>query len=189
MANPWQPPTVETARLVLRPITEADAGAVFAACSLPDVTRFTLFDTHRSIDDSLNFIRLYVAHSYAEMLADPFAVALKSDPHREMVGAIGCHWTSRPHATMELGYWLAKFVWGRGVATEAADAVVRFAFANYPVERIQARTIHGNDASSKVLEKVGFRREGVLRSSLFRRGKFEDVTMFSLLRSELPPEK
>lgn len=182
--NHWTPPILETERLVLRPVTEGDADAVFAACSHPAVTRYTLFDTHRTRDDSLSFVRDYTVGSYAEMMPDPFAVTLRRDPEPRMVGAVGCHWASRPHLTMELGYWLAEHLWGKGLAAEAAAAVVRFAFGQYPVERIQARVIAGNNASARVLEKLGFRREGTLRSALFRRGKFEDVTMFALLRGD-----
>lgn len=182
----WTPPTLETDRLVLRAVTEADADAVFAACSNPAVTRFTIFDTHKTPADSLAYVRDYVAGSYAEMLPDPFAVTLKHDPDPRMVGAVGCYWGSQPNQMMELGYWLAEHLWGRGFAAEAAAAVVRFAFDRYPVRRMQARVIAGNVASERVLEKVGFRREGTLRSALFRRGKFEDLAMFALLRGEQP---
>lgn len=182
----WMPPPIETDRLVLRAVTAADADAVFAACSNPAVTRFTLFDAHKSLDDSRRFVVDYVVGSYAEMMPDPFAVTLKHNPDPRMVGAVGCHWASRPNQTMELGYWLAEHLWGRGLVAEATVAVMRFAFANYPVERIQARVIAGNAASERVLEKIGFRREGTLRSALFRRGKFEDLTLFALLRGELP---
>src|SRR5687768_2890755 len=91
----WAPPTIETDRLVLRPVTEADADAVFAACSNPNLTRFTLFETHQSRDDSLAFVHDYVSARYAEMLPDPFAVTLKDDPDPRMIGAVGCHWAAR----------------------------------------------------------------------------------------------
>ncbi len=178
----WTPPTIETDRLVLRAVTGDDADAVFAACSNPAVTRFTLFDTHRTPDDTLSFVRDYVAGSYAEQSPDPFAVTVKPNPR--MVGAVGCRWESRPNRCMEMGYWVAEPLWGRGVATEAGRAVLRYVFAHYPVERVQARVIVGNPASVRVLEKLGFRHEGTLRSSLLRRGKFEDVALFALLRGE-----
>ena len=56
----WAPPTIETDRLVLRPVAEADADAIFAACSNPNLTRFTLFETHQTRDDSHAFVRNYV---------------------------------------------------------------------------------------------------------------------------------
>ncbi len=180
----WTPPTIETDRLVLRPVTEADADAVFAACSNPNLTRFTLFETHKTRDDTLAFVRDYVAASYAEMVPDPFAVTLKNDPGPRMVGAVGCRWASRNDRTMELGYWIAEQLWGRGIAAEACRAVLRFVFASYPAERIQARVVAGHPASVRVLEKVGFTYEGTLRSALFRREKFEDLMMFALLRAD-----
>jgi ribosomal-protein-alanine N-acetyltransferase len=64
--------------------------------------------------------------------------------------------------------------------------VLDLAFAEYGPERVQARVIDGNDASARVLLKLGFRYEGTLRRSLFRREAFEDVRMYSLLRDEWP---
>jgi ribosomal-protein-alanine N-acetyltransferase len=180
----WTPPTIETERLVLRPVSEADADAVFAACSNPNVTRFTLFDTHRTIEYSRRFVHDYAIGSYAERMPDPFAITLRHDERPRMVGSVGCHWASRPNGTMELGYWLAEHLWGRGITAEAARAVLRFVFAEYSVERVQARVIVGNTPSVRVLEKLGFRHEGTLRSALFRRERFEDVMMFGLLRGE-----
>jgi ribosomal-protein-alanine N-acetyltransferase len=58
------------------------------------------------------------------------------------------------------------------------------AFRQFGPQRMQARVIEGNAASCRVLEKLGFRYEGTLRASLLRRGKFEDVLFYSLLRSE-----
>jgi ribosomal-protein-alanine N-acetyltransferase len=85
---------------------------------------------------------------------------------------------------MELGYWVAEPFWGRGIAGEASRAVLDLAFRTYEVDRMQARVIAGNGASGRVLEKLGFRFEGTLRASLLRRGNFEDVLMFSMLRAE-----
>jgi ribosomal-protein-alanine N-acetyltransferase len=184
MSRFWLPPTLETERLILRAVTEADADAMFAACSNPALTRFTLFDTHRTPDDSLSFVRDYAAGSYLEMIPDPFAVTLKHDPDPRLVGCVGCHWASRPNCVMELGYWLAEHLWGRGLAAEAAAAAVRFAFDHYPAERIQARVIVGNTGSARVLEKAGFRYEGTHRSALYRRGRFEDLMMFARLRTD-----
>ena len=184
MSHWWTPPILETERLVLRAVTEADADAVFAACSNPNVTRFVLFDTHTTLDDSLAFVRDFASANYDEMIPDPFAITLRHDADPRLLGALGCHWVSQPHHTMELGYWLAEHLWGRGLATEAARAVLGFVFRNYPVERIQARVIAGNPASGRVLQKVGFSLEGRHRSVFFRHGQFVDAEMYSILRGE-----
>ena len=179
----WTPPILETERLILRPVTPDDAQDVFDYASNPNVTRFTIFETHRSIDDSRWFVTDNVRSHYANQEPDPLGICLKADPDR-MIGAIGIHWASRPNGTMELGYAIGEPYWGRGIVVEAAIALIRFAFTEYAVERLQARVIVGNDASERVLAKLGFKREGALRSSLFRRGAWHDLIMHSLLRRE-----
>jgi [ribosomal protein S5]-alanine N-acetyltransferase len=178
----WRPPTLSTPRLVLRPFTEADAALLFEHARNPNVTRFTLWDAHKTIDDTLTFIRDYAALRYAEGLADPYAITVIPDPRP--IGACGCFWASHPNRTMELGYWIGEPFWGKGIAAEASRPVIDVAFREFEAERLQARVIAGNTASSRVLEKLGFRYEGTLRASLFRRGVFEDVLYYSLLRRE-----
>ena len=184
MPHDWRPPVLTTARLTLRPFTAADAEPLFEHARNPNVTRFTLWDAHTSVDDTLSFVHDYALLRYREGTAEPYAITVTPDPRP--VGACGCFWAAQPHHTMELGYWLAETCWGRGLAAEACRAVLTFSFAEYGPERMQARVIDGNRASVRVLTKLGFRDEGTLRRSLFRRGKFEDVRMFSVLRDEWP---
>ncbi len=184
MELPKPPPTIETARLLLRPVEAADAPAIFAACSNPRVTAHTVFDTHRCLDDALSFVSGYARHNYAEGVPDPLGIAFKDTP-AEVLGCIGARWDSESDRRMEMGYWLAEPAWGRGVATEAAAALVRYVFDNHPVQRLQARVFAGNDASARVLAKVGLRYEGTLRAGALVKGRFRDVMMFALLRTDL----
>lgn len=184
MLPDWRPPTLETPRLVIRAFEEADAGPLFPHAANPSVTRFTLWDHHKSLGDTLMFVRDYARCRYVEGVPEPYAITLKDDPAGHPVGAVGCFWVSQPNRTMELGYWLAEPFWGRGLIAEACRAVVEHAFAACGPVRIQARVIAGNDASARVLEKLRFSFEGTLRSSLFRRGKFEDVMYFSVLKAD-----
>lgn len=184
MPPDWRPPTFQTDRLVLRPFEEADAAAVFALAANPAVTRYTLWDAHQSIADTLVFVRDYARSRYAEGVPEPYAVCPKDDPEGRPAGAVGVFWASQPHRTMELGYWLGEPFWGRGLTAEACRALIDHAFETYGPERLQARVIAGNDASARVLAKLGFQPEGTLRSSLYRRGRVEDVHFFSLLKAE-----
>src|SRR5262249_11268896 len=93
-------------------------------------------------------------------------------------------WVSQPNGTMEMGYSIAEPYWGRGLVVEAAQAVMRHVFTEYAVERLQSRGFVGNDASERVLQKLGFTREGGLRSLVFRRGQGWDIAMYSMLRAE-----
>ena len=179
----WTPPTLETPRLVLRPITEADADAVFAACSNPRVTEHTLFETHASRDASVAFIRTYALPNYDQGVPDPLAVALKDDPAR-LIGCLGGRWNTQANQCVEFGYWVAEPFWGKGIATEAARAVVPYLFDALSAERVQAHCMAPNAASGRVLEKAGLTYEGTLRSAILRRGRFWDIKMYSILRAE-----
>ena len=115
---------------------------------------------------------------------DPLAIVLKGDPLDTMIGALGAHWISQPNETMEMGYSIAEPYWGKGLVAEACVALVRYVFNEFAVERLQARVFVGNDASERVMAKLGFAREGVLRRAILRRGQWWDVAMWSILRWE-----
>src|SRR5262245_20890357 len=179
-------PTLETDRLILRPVAEADAPAIFHACSNPNVTQYTLFDTHRSIDETYAFIRGYATANSGKGLADPLGWVSKADPGAGVIGAAGVHWASEAHGTMECGYWLAEPYWGRGLAAEAVRALAAYAFRAYPIHRLQAHVVDGHARSGRVLEKAGFAFEGVLRRAMVRRGRIDDVRMYSMVPEKKP---
>ncbi len=178
----WRPPTLTTERLTLRAFTDDDAQPLFEHARNPNVTRYTLWEAHQTIADTMLFIRDYAVLRYLEGMAEPYAITVT--PDQRPIGACGCFWAAQQHLTMELGYWIAEPFWGMGYVVEACHAVLNFVFVKYVPKRMQARVIEGNTASERVLTKLGFRHEGVLRKSLLRRGNFEDVRMYSLLRDE-----
>jgi RimJ/RimL family protein N-acetyltransferase len=174
------PATLCTDRLVLRPFAPADALEVHRYVSDRDVAATTASIPHPYPDGgALAWIELQ-AQAAARGESVVFAVTVA--PHG-VVGAIGLR-LEAPHAKAELGYWIGKPHWRRGYATEAAQAVVRFGFEELHLERIHARFMAGNRASGRVLEKLDFTREGVLRRDLFRFGEFVDCELWSLLRDE-----
>ncbi len=87
----------------------------------------------------------------------------------------------------EVGYWLGHAYWGRGIATTAVRLLSRHAFdANPELRRLYAMPLVNNAASARVLEKAGYRREGVLRQNVIKDGQVLDQFMYALLRDELP---
>lgn len=84
----------------------------------------------------------------------------------------------------ELGYWIAPAHQRQGYATEAAELAVEYAFRERGCNRVQARVYEGNEGSRRVLESLGFQREGRLREHVFADGEYRDVTLFGLLASE-----
>ncbi len=86
--------------------------------------------------------------------------------------------------TLEIGYALLPSERGKGYAAEAAKIMVDYLFLSKDVACIQATTDVGNVASQQVLEKTGFKKEGVMRKRFFSNGEWKDTVMFSILREE-----
>jgi RimJ/RimL family protein N-acetyltransferase len=88
------------------------------------------------------------------------------------------------HSKAEIGYWIGLPFWGRGYATEAAREVVRYGFQDLKLNRIFAGVYGGNEASMRILTKLGFKHEGTLRQHYLKWGRFLDSECYGLLRSE-----
>jgi ribosomal-protein-alanine N-acetyltransferase len=175
-------PELETERLLLRKMRLDDARAMFAYASDPEVTRYVLFETHRSIEDSQAFLRL-VVEGYERGDFGGWGVVLKDSG--AFVGTCGVDYGYAPeHARAELGYVLAREHWGKGLVPEAVRAVIRFGFGRMELNRIQARCIAENTASARVMEKAGMTYEGTLREYQLIKGAYRDMKFYSILRRE-----
>jgi ribosomal-protein-alanine N-acetyltransferase len=183
MPGAWRPPTLTTSRLILRSVSEADADAIFDYCQSPNMTRFTLWDTHQSRDDTLKFIREYVQAHYLEHVPEPLGICQKDRPDW-VIGVVGCRWNKHANHCMEMGYAIGERFWGKGLMVEAAQGLLDFVFASYDVERVQAHCMAENTASERVMQKLGMVFEGTVRSGLLHRGRFWDMRLYSILRSE-----
>jgi RimJ/RimL family protein N-acetyltransferase len=85
---------------------------------------------------------------------------------------------------LEIGYSLIPSERGKGYCTEAAEILVDYLFLSKSIVRIQTHTDVRNLASKRVLEKTGFKKEGIVRKSLFARGEWRDMILYSILREE-----
>lgn len=101
-----------------------------------------------------------------------------------LIGAVGLVVSTKDRHG-ELGYWLGARHRGEGYATEAARALVRWAFRRWKLRRVFAQVLAGNKASVRVLEKIGFLREGVRRKHIRKGGRWYDAHQFGLLREDV----
>ena len=102
----------------------------------------------------------------------------------DLMGAIGLE-IDRDHHHAELGYWLGRQFWNRGICTEAAAAVLKFGLKQLGLNKVHAHYLLRNPASGRILEKIGMKKEGVLRKHIRKWGVFEDIGLYGLLASEL----
>jgi ribosomal-protein-alanine N-acetyltransferase len=149
---------IETARLVLRRPRRADAAPMFARyAGDPEVTRYLGWATHHRVEDTLAFITFSDAE-WGRWPAGPYMIESREDG--TLIGGTGLGFETRAQATT--GYVLARDAWGRGYATEALIAMRDLA-RQLRVVRLYALCHPDHQASSHVLEKAGFLREGLLR--------------------------
>ncbi|MCC7403846.1 MAG: GNAT family N-acetyltransferase [Bdellovibrionales bacterium] len=176
-------PQLETERLILRPLRPTDAENIFEYAKNPNVSLFTLWEPHKNVTDSLKFITEYAQPLYKEQVPEPFGIILKSNP-KKVIGTVGCFWVSKPSQTMELAYAIDEPFWGKGLVAEASDAILGYCFKNLKVNRIQSRCKAENKASSRVMEKVGMKYEGTLKSAIFHRNRFWDMHYYAILKAD-----
>jgi ribosomal-protein-alanine N-acetyltransferase len=120
---------------------------------------------------------------YAAQEGIAWAVALAGSD--TVVGLFGFHNWNTYHRRAEVGYDLARAYWGQGIASEALRAIVRFGFEQMNLNRIYAATIADNHESVRLLERLGFQREGTRRQHSWEEdGTFHDSAMYGLLRHE-----
>jgi ribosomal-protein-alanine N-acetyltransferase len=176
-------PRIKTERLILR------------GFRLPDATRISRLAGEFEIADTT----LRIPHPYEKKIAEQWIsehrrkyeegesihLAIILNENRKLIGSISLMHINRKHLHAEMGYWIGKEYWNHGYATEAGLAVIRYGFENLGLNRIHAHCFSRNQASARVLKKMGMSHEGTLQEHIRKWDKFEDIEMFAILRSEV----
>ncbi|MGA8302760.1 MAG: GNAT family N-acetyltransferase [Thermoplasmata archaeon] len=164
----------------LRPLIESDARAFHAILRDRQVTRFLPPGLRH--ESGRHFVdRVLAEHKRGG--AVPFVIVPRNTT--EVAGEIRLFRWSRAERRAEVGYWLRRRYWGRGFGTDALRAICRFGFRSMSLHRIDATIVAGNVGSRRILEKVGFCREGRARQAALLPDGWADEWSFGLLRGEL----
>lgn len=170
-------PTLETARLRLRPYNEADIPELVPLIGTREVAATTLRIPHPYTEND--------AREFLVMAEEPgriwLAVTLLADGRQ--IGGVGLR-VDDQHSNAELGYWLGAPYWGQGYATEAAREMLRHGFQQLKLHRIFASHFEGNTASGRVLQKLGMQYEGCQRQHIRKWDRFLDSELYGILRDE-----
>ena len=149
-------PVIETERLVLRPVSSDDLAAAHRVFDDPAVRRYLWDDGPVSVEATASVLEAS-ARDFSERGVGLFGVRLRG--LEELVGLCGLRW-EEGIGDMEIMYCLLPELWGRGLATEAAEACLRFAFEEAGPERVMAGADEPNTSSLRVIEKLGMRFVG-----------------------------
>lgn len=174
-------PILETLRLKLRPFALADAADVQRLAGTVAVFETTTQVPH-PYEDALAAVWIATHQpAFVERRDATFAIVSRADD--SLLGAISLMNIETDHQA-ELGYWLGEPYWNQGFCSEAGVAVLRFAFTRLALHRVHATHMTRNPASGRVMTKIGMRYEGTRRQHLLKLGRFEDVELYGVLRSE-----
>ena len=174
-------PQLETDRLILRRLGQRDADDMYDYAHRDDVTRHLTWDPHPNVSYTREYLT-YVSEHYRA--GDFFDWAVVDRESERMIGT--CGFTRFHYETdcAEIGYVIHPAYWGRGIASEAVEAVIRFGFQRLDLNRIEAKFMEGNLASRRVMEKNGMVYEGMMRQSMYIKGEYRNVGICAILRGD-----
>ncbi|MBM7699804.1 GNAT family N-acetyltransferase [Kurthia huakuii] len=174
-------PTLETPRLRLRQVTAADFKGIQQFATDDDVTTFLVWDTHQSLNETEAFLNeLLKKYEHGSLI---WGIMVKENDR--LVGIIEFSEYRRDEKIAEMSCVIAKSYWKNDYASEATQALIRYGFSELKLERIQASYFSENISSERVLQKAGLFYEGTQRRGKFVKGRYHDVKLYAILRSDL----
>ncbi|KAJ5066671.1 putative gnat family [Anaeramoeba ignava] len=165
---------IQTKRLELRPLKETDVSRI---TELLQDKRISDFAAKIPYPYTENHATIFINYTNNHLNELNFAIILET----ELIGIIGLIF--EPENKMaEIGYWIGSPYWGNGYATEAAKALIDFAFNHLDVNKVHGKVYSHNNASARVLEKVGMVREGFRKKHALHGDEYFDLIEFGIFK-------
>lgn len=173
---------IETERLILRPFSMEDAGAMYDNwASDPEVTKFLSWPTYKTVDTAYEILDIWTKQ-YADPTFYQWAIQLKE--LGQPIGSISVVNFSDSVEMAEIGFCIGKNWWGQGIMTEAMQSVMAYLFEEVGVQRIEAGHDPNNPASGAVQRKCGLKYEGTFRRRIRSNQGITDVAWYAMLKEE-----
>jgi [ribosomal protein S5]-alanine N-acetyltransferase len=177
---------LQTKRLILRQVTKRDIESLAENANNLNVSKWLLKLPYPYTKKDAKW---WINHCKEKAKSKPrvdysFGVELKEE--KQIIGGAGLHQVNLEQGTAELGYWLGEKYWRQGYGSEAVEALIDFAFNKLKLRKLEAGVFAGNPSSGKLLEKYGFKQEGLRRKSrvCMADNKIKDEILYGLLRKE-----
>ncbi|CAM3858737.1 GNAT family N-acetyltransferase [Mesobacillus thioparans] len=171
--------TITTDRLKLRLFQESDAPDVARLCNNYNLYKSTLHLPYPySIEDALGWMAAHQEQFDADRF---YELAVTDRESGELYGAVALS-NIEKYSNGEVAYWIGEEYWGKGYATEAARAMIDFAFEVKGYHKVFARYFRSNPASGKVMEKLGMKQEGILLEQVKKDDRFEDLVCYGIIK-------
>lgn len=170
-------------RVYLRNFTSADWKAVHKYAADPVVVQYFSWGPNTP-EETLNFVSA-AAISGERQPRQRYDLAIIHREDETLIGGCGLYIQANRSFEAEIGYCLQRPYWGRGIGTEVALLLVNFAFSKLNLHRVFATCDPHNVASIRILEKVGLKREGLMRGHMQRGGKWADSYLYAILKDDV----
>lgn len=170
--------TFTTERLFIRLFQESDAISVTKLCNNYNIYKHTLYLPYPyTLEDALSWISKHLDNYNADKIYE-FAITDKETG--ELFGAIALS-NNQQSNNGELAYWIGEQFWGNGYATEAAQAILQFAFEEKHFHKVFARYFILNQASGRVMQKIGMSKEGILVDHVRKENRYVDLVYYGMI--------
>jgi ribosomal-protein-alanine N-acetyltransferase len=173
-------PQLTTARFFLQQVLPEDQQFIFEGLSHPDVIPFfgVRYDSFEATKKQMDWYQ----KSYNAGTGGPWKIVDKITG--EKIGVVAYYFHKQEHKKAEVGFWIFPQFWNKGIVTEVLKAVIDYCQQQKDIHRLEAFVEDGNIASKRVLEKLGFVCEGIMKECEIKNGKFINLHIYALIRVE-----
>ena len=172
-----------TKRLLLRPFQSSDLDRLYDIQSRPEVARYLYWEP-RTLDQVREVLDQRMSQHTLREQGDALTLAVVRQGSDVLLGEVTLSWLSQEHRQGEIGYLFHPDACGHGIATEAAEAMLRLGFEELGLHRIVGRLDGRNVASARLLERLGMRREAHFVQNEFVKGEWTDEVVYAMLAEE-----
>ena len=174
-------PELHSKRLVYKIIAPENAQDMYEYSCREETTRYLLWTPHTSISQTQRYIKL-LSKKYENGAFWDFGLTFRDTG--KFIGTCGITSFDEEKNSIEIGYVLSPDFWGMGLATEAAKTVMTYCFETFGVDSIFAKFLEGNNASMRVMQKLGMTLEGIYRNSMYVKGEYKTVHVYEITREK-----
>lgn len=174
-------PVLETERFILRKAQENDCLDLFELYSNESVVKYIPLEPFNSVEDTKSEM-IWYEKIFEEQSGLRWVI--EEPVTKKVIGTCGFLNYEKAHNRLEIGYDLIPSYWKKGIMKETLSTIIHFAFTRMKVNKIEAKVVPENITSIKLLEKLNFNQEGMLREHEFEKGKYVDLVIFSILKRE-----
>lgn len=173
---------ISTERLLIKKVSLDDAESLFKVWSNDAVTEYMNIDSMTEVSDAESMINFFIAADSSNE-ANRMGIFLK-DNEKDAIGSCGFNYIDFENDRAEIGYELHSDYWRKGYMKEALTALIDYGFETFSFNRIEAKVDVKNVASQRLLEKMLFESEGVLREYEKQKNEYIDIMMYSILNKD-----